>query len=73
MTEEQIDFWVVHVFGFILDLTVGFWMYFDKTRPAALLFLSLFHVMNSRLFTIGKLQGKNGKQYHSINYCNFYD
>lgn len=54
MTEEQIDYWVVHIFGFVLDLTVGFWMYFDKTRPAALIFLSLFHVMNSRLFTIGK-------------------
>lgn len=54
MTEERIDYWVVHIFGFVLDLTVGFWMYFDKTRPAALLFLTLFHVMNSRLFTIGK-------------------
>lgn len=52
-TPEQIDLWVVHVFGFLLDLTAGFWLYFDYTRSTCFFFLTCFHVMNSQLFYIG--------------------
>ncbi|XP_012262131.2 vitamin K-dependent gamma-carboxylase [Athalia rosae] len=53
LTTEQIDFLIVHWFGFIFDLTVGFWMLFDKTRLPAMVFCTSFHLMNSRLFHIG--------------------
>lgn len=53
LTSEQVDYWIVHVAGFLLDLTIGFWLLFDKTRPYAFFFCSSFHLMNSRLFTIG--------------------
>ncbi|XP_054262450.1 vitamin K-dependent gamma-carboxylase [Macrosteles quadrilineatus] len=53
LTQQQIDYWIVHFFGFLLDLSIGFWLYFDKTRVPALICLTAFHVMNSRIFTIG--------------------
>uniref|UniRef100_A0A1B6CFW1 Vitamin K-dependent gamma-carboxylase n=1 Tax=Clastoptera arizonana TaxID=38151 RepID=A0A1B6CFW1_9HEMI len=53
LTRQQIDFWIVHIFGFLLDLTIAFWLYFDQTRPFALIALGLFHFMNSRIFSIG--------------------
>ncbi|XP_053596618.1 vitamin K-dependent gamma-carboxylase isoform X1 [Microplitis demolitor] len=53
LTTEQTDFFIVHWFGFIFDLTVGFWMLFDKTRIPAMIFCTAFHLMNSRLFSIG--------------------
>ncbi|KAK0075118.1 hypothetical protein PV325_007335 [Microctonus aethiopoides] len=52
-TTEQTDFFIVHWFGFIFDLTIGFWMLFDKTRIPAMIFCTAFHLMNSRLFSIG--------------------
>ncbi|CAK9798058.1 Vitamin K-dependent gamma-carboxylase [Anthophora plagiata] len=53
LTTEQIDFFIVHWFGFIFDLMVGFWMLFDKTRIPAMILCTAFHLMNSRLFSIG--------------------
>ncbi|XP_076618257.1 gamma-glutamyl carboxylase [Colletes latitarsis] len=53
LTAEQTDFFIVHWFGFIFDLTVGFWMLFDRTRIPAMFFCTAFHLMNSRLFSIG--------------------
>lgn len=53
LTTEQTDFFIVHWFGFIFDLTIGFWMLFDKTRIPAMIFCTAFHLMNSRLFSIG--------------------
>ncbi|XP_070160958.1 vitamin K-dependent gamma-carboxylase [Polyergus mexicanus] len=53
LTTEQIDFLIVHWFAFIFDLSVGFWMLFEKTRIPAMIFCTAFHVMNSRLFSIG--------------------
>ncbi|XP_034183188.2 gamma-glutamyl carboxylase [Osmia lignaria lignaria] len=53
LTTEQTDFFIVHWFAFIFDLTVGFWMLFDKTRIPAMIFCTAFHLMNSRLFSIG--------------------
>lgn len=54
LTTEQIDYLVIHWFGFLLDLTVGFWMLNRTTRPYAMLFCGAFHLMNSQMFSIGK-------------------
>ncbi|XP_011302375.1 vitamin K-dependent gamma-carboxylase [Fopius arisanus] len=53
LTTAQTDFLIVHWFGFIFDLTVGFWLLFDTTRIPAMIFCAAFHLMNSRLFSIG--------------------
>ncbi|EGI61953.1 PREDICTED: vitamin K-dependent gamma-carboxylase [Acromyrmex echinatior] len=53
LSTEQIDFLIVHWFGFIFDLSVGFWMLFEKTRIPSMVFCTTFHLMNSRLFNIG--------------------
>ncbi|GLG93989.1 Vitamin K-dependent gamma-carboxylase [Gryllus bimaculatus] len=53
LSPEQVDYYIVHLSGFLLDLTIGFWLLFDKTRPFAFFFCSSFHLMNSRLFSIG--------------------
>ncbi|XP_069669123.1 vitamin K-dependent gamma-carboxylase isoform X2 [Periplaneta americana] len=53
LTTEQVDFWIIHLNGFALDLSVGFLLIYKKTRPMALFVLGLFHIMNSRLFNIG--------------------
>ncbi|XP_028048732.2 vitamin K-dependent gamma-carboxylase isoform X2 [Monomorium pharaonis] len=50
---EQIDFLIVHWFGFIFDLTVGFLLMLEKTRIPSMIFCAAFHLMNSRLFSIG--------------------
>uniref|UniRef100_A0A8C2H438 Vitamin K-dependent gamma-carboxylase n=1 Tax=Cyprinus carpio TaxID=7962 RepID=A0A8C2H438_CYPCA len=44
---------VVHGGGLILDLTAGYLLFFDATRPVAFFFVSYFHCMNSQLFSIG--------------------
>nr|XP_023023927.1 vitamin K-dependent gamma-carboxylase [Leptinotarsa decemlineata] len=53
LTSGQIDYIIIHWFGFLLDLTIGFWMLVEFTRPVAMLFCACFHLMNSRLFSIG--------------------
>ncbi|XP_076642244.1 gamma-glutamyl carboxylase [Halictus rubicundus] len=53
LTTEQTDFFIVHWFGFVFDLTVGFWILFEKTRMPAMVLCTTFHLMNSRLFSIG--------------------
>ncbi|XP_043275488.1 vitamin K-dependent gamma-carboxylase isoform X2 [Venturia canescens] len=53
LTTQQTDFLIVHWFGFIFDLTVGFFMLFPRTRIPAMVFCTAFHLMNSRLFSIG--------------------
>lgn len=53
MSEEQVSIFVVHLGGLIIDLFMGFLLFFDKTRPVAFLFGASFHLMNSQLFTIG--------------------
>ncbi|XP_046392645.1 vitamin K-dependent gamma-carboxylase [Ischnura elegans] len=53
LTPDQIDYWIIHLGGFFLDLTVGFWLFFDLTRPYAMFFCASFHLMNSRMFAIG--------------------
>ncbi|XP_077505584.1 gamma-glutamyl carboxylase [Amblyomma americanum] len=53
LTEEQVDSYVVHWGGFLLDLTVGFLMVASAVRPFGVLFCVLFNAMNSRMFSIG--------------------
>ncbi|KAM4677468.1 vitamin K-dependent gamma-carboxylase [Discoglossus pictus] len=53
MSEEMTNLIVVHWGGLILDLTAGYLLFFDATRPIALFFVSYFHCMNSQLFSIG--------------------
>uniref|UniRef100_A0A672NJK8 Vitamin K-dependent gamma-carboxylase n=1 Tax=Sinocyclocheilus grahami TaxID=75366 RepID=A0A672NJK8_SINGR len=50
---ELINLMVVHGGGLILDLTAGYLLFFDATRPVAAFFVSYFHCMNSQLFSIG--------------------
>lgn len=50
---------VVHGGGLILDLTAGYLLFFDATRPVAFFFVSYFHCMNSQLFSIGKNDSEN--------------
>nr|XP_022908134.1 vitamin K-dependent gamma-carboxylase isoform X1 [Onthophagus taurus]XP_022908135.1 vitamin K-dependent gamma-carboxylase isoform X1 [Onthophagus taurus]XP_022908136.1 vitamin K-dependent gamma-carboxylase isoform X1 [Onthophagus taurus] len=50
---NQIDYIVIHCFGFLLDLTASFFLIVSKTRPIALIFVGTFHLVNSRMFNIG--------------------
>uniref|UniRef100_A0A8C3A5R9 Vitamin K-dependent gamma-carboxylase n=1 Tax=Cyclopterus lumpus TaxID=8103 RepID=A0A8C3A5R9_CYCLU len=50
---ELVNLLVVHGGGLILDLTAGYLLFFDATRPYAFFFVSYFHCMNSQLFSIG--------------------
>ncbi|EEB12966.1 vitamin k-dependent gamma-carboxylase, putative [Pediculus humanus corporis] len=54
LNNDQIDFWIIHIFGFTFDLTVGFFFLFDKTRPIAIIFSTAFHLLNSCMFHIGQ-------------------
>ncbi|XP_060642951.2 vitamin K-dependent gamma-carboxylase [Anolis sagrei] len=53
LSEEMTNLLVVHGGGLVLDLTAGFLLFLDATRPFALFFVSYFHCMNSQLFSIG--------------------
>ena len=53
-TNEQIDLWIVHRAGLLIDLSLGYVLFFDKTRPLGVLFGGMFHLMNSQMFSIGK-------------------
>ncbi|KAJ8286789.1 hypothetical protein GJAV_G00043300 [Gymnothorax javanicus] len=50
---EMVSLIIVHGGGLILDLTAGYLLFFDATRPIAMVFVSYFHCMNSQLFNIG--------------------
>ncbi|XP_038123607.1 vitamin K-dependent gamma-carboxylase [Cyprinodon tularosa] len=50
---EWVSLLVVHGGGLVLDLTAGYLLFFDATRPFAVFFVSYFHCMNSQLFSIG--------------------
>ncbi|KAJ3606068.1 hypothetical protein NHX12_028111 [Muraenolepis orangiensis] len=53
LSVEHISLLVVHGGGLMLDLTAGYLLFFDATRPFAMVFVSYFHCMNSQLFSIG--------------------
>jgi len=51
--EDTLNLFMVHKFGFLFDLTVGFWLFWDKTRFFAFIFCASFNLMNSQIFSIG--------------------
>lgn len=51
---ELISLLVVHGGGLLLDLSAGYLLFFDVTRPYGIFFVSYFHCMNSQLFSIGE-------------------
>ncbi|XP_051496584.1 LOW QUALITY PROTEIN: vitamin K-dependent gamma-carboxylase [Apus apus] len=53
LSEQGTSRLVVHGGGLLLDLSAGFLLFFDASRPLALLLTSYFHAMNSQLFSIG--------------------
>ncbi|XP_017841884.1 vitamin K-dependent gamma-carboxylase [Drosophila busckii] len=50
---ELIDLLIIHWFTAIFDLTIAFFMTCEKTRWWVTPFMISFHLMNSRLFSIG--------------------
>lgn len=52
-SDEFIELYMVHIIGLLFDLFEGFLLLFDKTRPVALFFGCMFHLMNSQMFHIG--------------------
>ncbi|XP_062913193.1 vitamin K-dependent gamma-carboxylase isoform X1 [Mobula hypostoma] len=53
LSEELVSLLVVHGGGLMLDLSAGYLLFFDVTRPYAIFFVTYFHCMNSQLFNIG--------------------
>ncbi|CAF99303.1 unnamed protein product, partial [Tetraodon nigroviridis] len=51
---ELVSLLVVHGGGLALDLSAGYLLFFDATRPYGIFFVSYFHCMNSQLFSIGE-------------------
>ncbi|OWF46370.1 vitamin K-dependent gamma-carboxylase-like [Mizuhopecten yessoensis] len=53
LTNSHIDLFIIHWIGFLLDLTLGFLLFFDKTRVFGLIVGLSFHAMNSQIYSIG--------------------
>ncbi|EDV97067.1 vitamin K-dependent gamma-carboxylase [Drosophila grimshawi] len=53
LDENLIDLLIIHWFTAIFDLSIAFFMTCEKTRLLVTPFMISFHLMNSRLFTIG--------------------
>ena len=53
LDDKTIDLFLVHIGGLFFDLSEGFLLIFDKTRPIGILFGAMFHGMNSQMFHIG--------------------
>lgn len=53
LSNESIDFYLVHTSGLCYDLFVGFFLLFEKTRLIGIIFSLMFHGMNSQMFHIG--------------------
>ncbi|GFR98774.1 vitamin K-dependent gamma-carboxylase-like [Elysia marginata] len=53
LTPTQVDVFIVHLGGLVIDLFVGFLLLHEKLRPVGLLISSTFHLMNSQMFSIG--------------------
>lgn len=54
LSEEMIDLLIIHWFTAIFDFSIAFLMTWKASRIFATPFMILFHLMNSRLFVIGK-------------------
>ncbi|KAG4077588.1 hypothetical protein HA402_003015 [Bradysia odoriphaga] len=51
--ERMTDLLVIHWFVCFFDMSIIFWIIFKPTRKAATILCATFHLMNSRLFSIG--------------------
>jgi len=54
LSGDQVDLWIIHRGGFIIDLLAGFTLTCQSTRLVAVLVVTAFHVMNSFIFPIGQ-------------------
>lgn len=54
LSNEMVDLIVVHWGGLLIDLFVGYFLFFDATRKFAMVFGTMFHCMNSQIFNIGE-------------------
>jgi len=54
LSGDQVDLWVVHRGGFIIDLLAGFALSCQSTRLVGAIITTMFHVMNSFIFAIGQ-------------------
>lgn len=66
LSEELTSLLVVHWCGLLLDLSAGFLLFFDASRPTGLFFVSYFHCMNSQLFSIGQHLELGGNRSHGL-------
>ena len=66
MTEDQVDLWIVHRGGLFVDLFVGYFLFFDLTRPVGFLIAFTFNSMNSQIFSIGTPFNSMNSQIFSI-------
>ena len=53
LDDSSIDLFIVHIGGLLFDLSEGFLLVFDKTRPLGIFLGAMFHGMNSQMFHIG--------------------
>jgi len=53
LSGDQVDLWVVHRGGFIIDLLAGFVLSCRSTRVVGAVLVTAFHLMNSCMFDIG--------------------
>lgn len=67
MSEELTSLLVVHWCGLLLDLSAGFLLFFDASRPIGLVFVSYFHCMNSQLFSIGQCLPLGGENLEALS------
>ncbi|XP_074647934.1 vitamin K-dependent gamma-carboxylase-like isoform X2 [Tubulanus polymorphus] len=53
VSRKLVDLIVVHIGGLIIDLSMGYLLYFDVTRPLGFAIGLSFNLMNSQIFSIG--------------------
>lgn len=53
VSNQFIELYMVHIAGLIFDLSEGFLLLFNRTRPFGVFFGCMFHLMNSQMFHIG--------------------
>lgn len=53
LDDQIIDLFLVHIGGLLFDLSEGFLLVFEKTRPIGIFLGAMFHGMNSQMFHIG--------------------
>ncbi|CAG5118116.1 unnamed protein product, partial [Candidula unifasciata] len=53
LSEDEINVYIVHCGGLLIDLSLGFLLFFDKTRIFGLIVSTTFNTMNALIFRIG--------------------